>query len=48
MTLLRLELETFGFDTMLGSMHQLDEPKRALQGVDDGSLLRAHHIFSLE
>ena len=43
MPLPRLELETSGFDTMLGFMHQPDEPKSLSYWEDVGNPLILHN-----
>ena len=44
MPLPRLELETSGFDTMLGFMHQPDEPKSLSSWEEVGNPLIFHNI----
>src|SRR6185503_12442193 len=43
MPLPRLELEIFGFDTMLGFMHQPDEPKSLSSWEEVGNPLILHN-----
>ena len=43
MPLPRLELETSGFDTMLGFMHQPDEPKSLSSWEEVGNPLILHN-----
>ena len=47
MPLPRLELEIFGFDTMLGFMHQPDEPKSLSYWEEVGNPLILHSTYQL-
>ena len=47
MPLPRLELETSGFDTMLGFMHQPDEPKSLSSWEEMGDLLILHNTYNM-
>ena len=48
MPLPRLELETSGFDTMLGFMHQPDEPKSLSSWEEVGNPLILHNKNEVE